>query len=224
VKTGLFITFEGPDGSGKTTQIRRLAQFLQVQGYAVELTREPGGTLISDQIRALLLAPEHTQMVAQAEVLLYAASRAQHVHEKILPLLADNKIVLCDRFIDASIAYQGYGLDIEPDLVEQISNFAAAGLEPSRTYLLDIEPRAGHARILERAQATGEQALDRIERKPQAYHEKVRAGFHEIAACSPHRIKVIDANRAADEVFAEIQADFLHLLQTVEELRLPSGS
>jgi dTMP kinase len=222
--SGLFVTFEGPDGSGKTTQIRRLAQFLQASGYAVELTREPGGTVISDHIRTLLLAPEHTQMVAQTEILLYAASRAQHVHEKILPLLADNKIVLCDRFIDASIAYQGYGLDMEPDLVEQISNFAAAGLEPKRTYLLDIEPSAGHARILARAQATGEQALDRIERKPPAYHEKVRAGFHEIADCSPQRVKVIDANRSADEIFAEIHADFMQLLQQVDAEREWNGT
>jgi dTMP kinase len=209
---GIFVTFEGPDGSGKTTQIRRLTEVLTEMGFEVELTREPGGTVISDHIRKLLLDPEHHQMAEQTEILLYAASRAQHVQEKIRPLLQAGKIVLCDRFIDASIAYQGYGLGTDPALVEQISLFASAGLEPDRTYLLDVSPEVGRSRILARAQATGIDALDRIERKPLDYHERVRAGFHEIAACSPERIQVIDANRSADEIFADILADCLQCL------------
>ena len=111
---GLFITFEGPDGAGKTTQIKILAEQLQRLGYEVVITREPGGTVISDQIRRILLAAENKEMTDQAEVLLYAASRAQHVHEKIIPALHHNKIVLCDRYIDASLAYQSSGLHLRP--------------------------------------------------------------------------------------------------------------
>ncbi len=210
---GIFITFEGPDGSGKTTQIRRLSALLEQHGYNVVLTREPGGTRISDQIRAILLAPENEHLAHRAEILLYAASRAQHVHEKIAPMLAAGRVVLCDRYIDASIAYQGYGLGFDPALVEQISLFASAGLEPVRTYMLDIEPQIGRQRMIARAQANGEQSLDRIEQKPLAYHQKVREGFHEIAQCSAQRVKVIDANRSADEIFAEISADCLLLLE-----------
>ncbi len=211
--SGLFITFEGPDGSGKTTQIQRLANHLREQGYDVTTTREPGGTEISDSIRAILLAPENERLVHQAEILLYAASRAQHVHEKILPLIADHKIILCDRFIDASIAYQGYGLGFEPELVEQISLFASAGLQPHRTYLLDVDPQVGRARMLARAQSSGQSVLDRIESKPLEYHEKVRAGFHEIAHYSPQRVALIDANRSADDIFADILQDCIQLLE-----------
>ncbi len=211
--SGLFITFEGPDGSGKTTQIQRLAQVLCDEGYDVTLTREPGGTEISDRIRTILLDPANHALDARAEVLLYAASRAQHVHEKILPLLADNKIILCDRFIDASIAYQGYGLGFEPDLVEQISLFASAGLEPHRTYLLDVDPQIGRERMLARARANGQVVLDRIESKPLSYHQKVRAGFYEISHCSPHRVVLIDANRTADDIFADITQDCMALLE-----------
>lgn len=209
---GTFITFEGPDGSGKTTQIKRLEASLQARGFKVVLTREPGGTVISDLVRALLLDPNHQQMDSRAEILLYAAARAQHVHERIKPLLAGGAVVLCDRFIDASIAYQGYGLGFDPALVEQISLFATAGLEPERTYLLDIEPEIGRARILQRAAANDGAGLDRIEQKPAAYHEKVRAGFHEIAGFSPERIRLMDANRDPDSIFLEIESDCLALL------------
>jgi dTMP kinase len=218
IVSGIFITFEGPDGSGKTTQIRRLAQYLLEQGYAVEVTREPGGTDISDQIRAMLLSPDNQHLAHQTEILLYAASRAQHVHERILPWLAEGKIVLCDRFIDASIAYQGFGLGYDPALVEQISLFATAGLEPRRTYMLDVEPTVGRARILARAEllhqgVRGEVLLDRIEQKPLAYHAQVRTGFHELAEASPERIRLIDANRSADEIFNEILNDCLQILK-----------
>ena len=210
---GIFITFEGPDGSGKTTQIQRLARWLNERGLEVVLTREPGGTIISDQIREILLNPDHQHLAHQAEILLYAAARAQHVHEKIMPSLAENKIILCDRFIDASIAYQGYGLGVDPALVEQISLFAAAGLEPKRTYMLDIEPQIGRNRMLARALERGEQSLDRIEMKSLDYHDRVRAGFREIADSSPQRVKWIDANRVPDEIFAEISNDCKQLLQ-----------
>ena len=133
----LFITFEGPDGGGKTTQISRLASYIKDLGYEVVLTREPGGTFISEKIRSLLLDPTNQELNRETEVLLYAASRAQHVREVIIPALNQGKVVLCDRFVDASIAYQGYGLGITLESITAINHFATGGLKPTRTYLLE---------------------------------------------------------------------------------------
>ena len=146
--SGYFITFEGPDGAGKTTQVKRLASELENRGYRVIVTREPGGTEISDHIRAILLHPEHRSMADQTEVLLYAASRAQHVHQTIKPALERGDIVICDRFIDASIAYQAYGLGIDEQVVRSINAFASSGLQPNRTYMLDLSAEVGRERIL----------------------------------------------------------------------------
>ncbi|MGG1514662.1 dTMP kinase [Paenibacillus oryzisoli] len=210
---GIFITFEGPDGAGKTTQLKRLAEELKEQGYDILVTREPGGTVISDKIRSIILDPAHREMVDQAEVLLYAASRAQHVHELIIPALQAGKIVLCDRFIDASVAYQAHGLGIAAEQVKAISAFASSGLQATRTYLLDVPVEVSLSRLQQRASAAAGQGLDRIEQKHAAYHSRVREGFHAIAADNPARVCVIDAHRSEDAIAADIRQDCEQLLK-----------
>lgn len=212
---GIFITFEGPDGAGKTTQINRLAQTLISRGYEVIMTREPGGTVISDKIRALLLSPDHGEMVDQAEVLLYAASRAQHVHEVIIPALKEGRIVLCDRFIDASIAYQAYGLGIDQNIVEMINHYASSGIAPLRTYMLDISAEESQRRLQHRALSAGGDAaaLDRIEQKAIAYHRRVREGFLKIARSNEQRVMLLDANRTVEEISRDIIEDCERLIQ-----------
>ncbi|CAN7149805.1 dTMP kinase [Paenibacillus sp. LjRoot56] len=211
---GIFITFEGPDGSGKTTQLKKIAQELQKLGHDVLVTREPGGTSISDKIRSIILDPVNGEMVDQAEVLLYAASRAQHVHELILPALKAGRIVLCDRFIDASVAYQSYGLGVDIEMVKNISKYASSGLQATRTYMMDVPVEVSLERLNQRAGATEfTQQLDRIEQKNVEYHSRVRAGFHQIAADHPKRVIMIDANRDAERIAADIWQDCKQLLE-----------
>jgi dTMP kinase len=210
---GIFITFEGPDGAGKTTQLQRLAKELQGVGHEIVVTREPGGTAISDKIRSIILSPENQEMVDQTEVLLYAASRAQHVHELILPALQQSKIVLCDRFIDASIAYQAYGLGVNIELVKAINGFASSGLQATRTYLLDVPVEVSKERLLLRSQDSAQAPLDRIEQKGFEYHHRVRQGFHRIAEDEPNRVVVINAHRTEDEIAVDILADCKRLLE-----------
>ncbi|HET7629513.1 MAG TPA: dTMP kinase [Bacillales bacterium] len=199
---GLFITFEGPDGSGKSTQIGLLSEHLKCRGIPHVVTREPGGTVISDKIRNILLDPDHGEMVNETEVLLYAASRAQHVHEVILPALRRNCVVLCDRFVDASLAYQGYGLGIDAGKVAAISRFATGGLVPDRSYFFDLSPEEGRRRLANR------RGMDRIEQKALKYHERVREGFHQLYQNDPERIVLINGEAARERIFAEVRNDF----------------
>lgn len=208
---GLFITFEGPDGAGKTTQIEKLAAYLEETNRPFILTREPGGTRISDAIRSLILHPEYTEMMNETEVLLYAASRAQHVKEKIVPALKEGLIVLCDRFVDASVAYQGYGLGIEIEKIVAINEFATGGLTPDRSYFIDISPEHARERLVQRS---GHGALDRIEQKDLQYHEKVRHGFLQLYERNQHRICLIDGHQSVDDIFAAIKKDFETIFHT----------
>lgn len=210
---GIFITFEGPDGAGKTTQIKNLAKSLKQDGYKVILTREPGGTAISDLIRSILLSSEHKEMVDQAEVLLYAASRAQHVHEVILPALKNNKVILCDRFIDASIAYQAYGLGMEESVVRSINAFASSEIQPTRTYMLDIPVEESRRRLHSRAIQSETFELDRIEQKEWAYHNRVREGFLTISRQNQSRILLLDACRESNDLSREILQDCRRIVQ-----------
>lgn len=215
---GLFITFEGPDGSGKTTQIRKLADELERRKLPYLLTREPGGTEISDKIRAIILNPENLRLEDTTEILLYAASRSQHVKEKIMPALQERKIVLCDRFVDASIAYQGYGLEQPIDTIKIINRFATGGLSPDRTYMIDVSPEAGRRRMRARSgpeagvtRAAGD--LDRIERRALAYHARVREGFFALYRENKQRILLINGENRPEVVFDTIMHDFERTLK-----------
>lgn len=212
---GIFITFEGPDGSGKTTQLKKLGEELKKLGHDVLVTREPGGTAISDKIRSIILDPVNEEMVDQAEVLLYAASRAQHVHQLILPALEAGRIVLCDRFIDASVAYQGYGLGLDVEQVKAISRYASSGLQATRTFILDVPVEVSMTRLHQRASGatTAAEQLDRIEQKHVDYHSRVREGFHQIASDHPERVRVINANRSVEEIAEDIWSQCNRLLE-----------
>lgn len=186
-----FITFEGPEGSGKTTQMQLLADYSRQQGHDVLCTREPGGTRIGDRVREILLDPEHTEMARPTEFLLFSAARAQHVEQVIRPHLARGGVVLCDRYADSSLAYQGYGNRLDLDTLRLITRFATGELIPDLTIYLDIDVIEG----LERKVGGDGDAWNRIEEKGIAYHRRVRAGYLEMIAREPERWVRLDAGR-----------------------------
>ncbi len=185
MKKGIFITFEGPEGSGKSTQSRGLCNFLRKKGYPVLYLREPGGTRISEAIRKILLTPRYKEMSASTEALLYLAARAQMVREKILPALKAEKIVILDRFQDSTLVYQGYGEGVKLSILEELGEFVTQGLTPDLTFLLDIGSKDG----LRRSRSN-----DRIERKPLAFHKRVRKGYLKLAQKNPQRIFLIQTD------------------------------
>jgi dTMP kinase len=201
VKKGLLITFEGPDGSGKTTQVQRLAQHVRTLGYPIVQTREPGGTAISEKIREVILDVSTPEMDDVTEALLYAAARAQHVSQVIRPALLRGDIVVCDRFVDSSIAYQGFGRGLGAG-VASINAFAVQGVKPDLTFFLDIEPAAG----LKRISRSG--GLDRLEKETLAFHKRVYEGYQELIAQNKERYRIVDAGLDADAVAEEIQSLF----------------
>ena len=194
-----FITFEGPEGSGKSTQIALLAAHLRKEGYKVVLTREPGGSLIADKIRQILLDKNNKEICANAELLLYLASRAQHLYETVEPALKKGYIVLCDRFSDSTLAYQGYARGFDRKTIRDLNKFAVSGRKPDLTILFDIDIKKG----LKRAHKA-KNSKDRLELEPSAFHYKVRKGFLAIAAKEPRRVKVVRVNSGVKEVFAEV--------------------
>ena len=194
---GLFISFEGGDGSGKSTQFRLFAEYLRNRGFDVVTTREPGGTRISEKIRAILLDPECTEMGSLTEALLFAASRAQHVDELIRPSVEAGKMVLCDRFVDSSIVYQGFGRGLG-EQVASINSYAVRGLYPDVTFLLDISPELGRRRNGK----TGKN--DRLENQSMEYHSMVAEGYRKLAAAEPERFIVIDASADIEKVSSDI--------------------
>lgn len=206
---GKFITFEGPDGAGKTTQVRRLAAYLQTLGYRVLTTREPGGTEVAEKIRGILLDPLNHKITHRTEALLYAASRAQHVEELIVPALTGGEIVVCDRYTDSTIAYQGYGRRQDLDFLIRVNEMATQGLSPDLTILLDLPPEIGMDRIRDLRHGAG----DRLEQQSLTFHCQVRQGFLTLAEQHPRRIKVVSAEQEADEVFAQIKKFVDELLQ-----------
>jgi dTMP kinase len=213
MQRGKFITFEGIDGCGKTTQLRLLERYLAEQAIPFISTREPGGTPLGTRIRAVLLEVSEEPVEPLAELLLYAADRAQHVRQLILPTLARGKVVLCDRYSDATIAYQGYGRGFDLPLVEQLMNWATDGLKPDLTLLFDLDVRVGLNRVHRRSHAnTSAQTLeqpDRLDLEPAEFHERVRQGYLAIAARAPERFRLISAagsiETVAENVFKEVE-------------------
>ena len=198
MRKGLFITFEGGDGSGKSTQIEILAGALEGTGFDVIVTREPGGTRISEAIRDLLLDPENSEISPLTEALLYASARAQIVDQLIRPALDEGKVVICDRFIDSSIAYQGYGRGLG-DQVESINAPATADCMPDITFFMKIDPEDAKKRIGDR----GEEK-DRIEKESDDFHRKVAEGYEELEKRFPDRIVPIDASARPEEISVKI--------------------
>lgn len=209
MEKGLFISIEGPDGSGKSTQIRRINSFFEERGYTAVNTREPGGTAIGEKIRSIILDKENSEMCAMTEAFLYAASRAQHVAQVIRPALSQGKIVICDRFIDSSIAYQGYGRKLG-DCVRIINEYAVSGCMPDITFLMKLDPGVGKKRIRE-------EEADRLEREALQFHRDVYNGYLEIEKKYNDRIVGIDASRSVDEIAGDIAG---HLQRLLDE-RIP---
>jgi dTMP kinase len=202
---GTFITFEGIEGSGKSTQIALLANYLTAKGVRHVLTREPGGTPIGDQVRKILLDPSNRSLDPAAELLLYAASRAQHLREIIIPALANGTTVLCDRFSDATLAYQGYGRGLDIGMIRSLDLIVTAGMCPDLTLLFDIEAASGIARARGRNNSRGLEAEARFENEELAFHERVRQGYLTLVMQEPDRIRVVDASPPAEAVQAKVR-------------------
>lgn len=202
-KKGYFITVEGSDGVGKTTQITNIEKYFSEIGYDVVITREPGGTNIGEKLREILLDVSNKEMDPLTEMLIYAASRAQHVKEVILPALNEGRIVISDRYIDSSLAYQGYGRNLG-NCVYEVNKYATYGIMPDKTFWLDLLPSIGRERIKD-------EAMDRIELEKMEFHNNVRKGYEAIAKSEPMRVHRIDASLTENEVWNEIRA----ILETI---------
>ena len=196
----MFITFEGSEGSGKSTQIDLLAEYLELKGHKVIVTREPGGTPIGEQIRSCLHDVNNKDMSAVTEILLYSASRAQLVEEIILPALKDEAIVLSDRYSDSTIAYQGYGRGLDLDALRKITKFATRDLKPDISLLLEIDVAKG----LERREIGG-QEINRMDLQTFGFYERVRKGYEALVAADPDRWIVVDANKSESDLQVEIR-------------------
>lgn len=192
-KKGFFITLEGPEGSGKSTQIKNMTALLEGMGFNPVVLREPGGTEVGEAIRAILLHLKVKKMAPEAELMLYLAARAQIVREKILPALELGQVVMCDRFEDSTLAYQGFGRGLPVDQILEASRLARGELKPDLTFLLDLDPELGFKRI--------KRGKDRMEKEPLAFHKKVRQGFLKLAKREPKRFCVIDARQSAEKIF-----------------------
>lgn len=201
---GYFITFEGIEGSGKSTVARIVFERIEKVGLPVLLTREPGGTDTSEAIRKILLDPAREEISPRAELLMYESSRAQLVAEVIEPALAEGRIVICDRFMDASTAYQGWARRLGEELVEELNFFAVGGTVPDLTLLFDLTVEEGFRRGPEKRESTGKREKDRLEREDRDFHERVREGYLRIASREQERIVVIDASKSLEEVTEDV--------------------
>ena len=190
----MFITLEGPEGSGKTSQMPRLAKYLRSKGYEVITTREPGGTPISDQVRDILISMKNTGMQPRTEILLFLAARAQLVEELIKPALQSGKIVLCDRYGDSTLAYQGYGHKLDLDTLKRMLAFATDGLKPDLTIYLDLDVETGLQRKIKKDE------WNRLDAYEVAFHQRVRNGYHQLLAEEPQRWVLIDASQSLADV------------------------
>lgn len=196
---GIFITVEGPEGAGKTTIITKIVEQLKQENYPVLFTREPGGIKIAEQIRSIILDPNNTEMDGRTEALLYAAARRQHLVEKVLPALKEGYIVLCDRFLDSSLAYQGYARGLGMDEVLSINEFAIDNLMPSKTLYFDIEPEEGFKRINQNK----DREINRLDLEKIDFHYKVREGYYLLLEKYKERMIKIDASQSIEDVYTE---------------------
>lgn len=201
----MFITLEGIEGSGKTTQIKNIVEFFENKGYDCVVTREPGGTKIGKKIRSILLDPENRDIAPACELLLYCSDRVQHIKELINPALSEGKTVICDRFFDATLVYQGYARGLDLDLITGLHEMMVDGLKPDITILLDLLPKIGLSRAWEQidngSRSTGE---TRFEKETLSFHEKIRAGYLELARLEPKRFRIIDASKNKEQVKQQI--------------------
>ncbi|GAA0467383.1 dTMP kinase [Alkalibacillus silvisoli] len=200
--SGLFITFEGVEGAGKTTVIQHISEQFMNEGYEVIATREPGGIEIAEKIREVILNKEHTAMDSRTEALLYAAARRQHLVERVIPALNQGKIVLCDRFIDSSLAYQGYARGLGIDEVYQVNEFAIENCMPDLTILFELDPKVG----LERISDNDSREKNRLDLEKLDFHEKVEMAYNILKEQFPNRIKSIDAEQSLDRVQSECES------------------
>lgn len=210
MKQGVFITFEGNDGAGKTTICLKVKEALEQLGYAVIYTREPGGSQIAESIRDILLDPKNTMMDPRTEALLYAASRRQHLKETVLPALKEHKIVLCDRFIDSSLAYQGYARELGMKEVYDINAFAIDGCMPQKTFFFQVSVQTGQKRMDLRGDK------NRLDLEQSTFHQNVRKGYEALINMYPDRIQVIDAEPDVDTVFKNTLENVLKVIRTYE--------
>ncbi|WP_342563690.1 dTMP kinase [Paenibacillus sp. FSL R7-0345] len=199
-REGFFITLEGGDGAGKTTVLGRVAAYLQNHSMPYIITREPGGIEIAEKIRSIILDPAHTAMDSRTEALLYAAARSQHLAEVVEPALQQGLTVLCDRFVDSSLVYQGYARGLGIGNVQSINDFATGGLKPDLTFYLDVDPEVGLARIA----ANQDREVNRLDLENLAFHQKVREGYQQVVQSDPERVVVLDANRPVHLVEQDI--------------------
>ena len=199
---GFFITFEGGEGSGKTTQSHLLCELLKQRGYEVTHTREPGGTKVSEAVRRIILDPD-SRISAMAELFLYETARTQHITDVILPALRSGKIVVCDRFTDATIAYQGYGRGLDISMIKELNKIASCGLKPGLTVYLDITPEKGllKARNIKK---DFKKACDRLEGESMAFHKRVRKGYLALAKQEPSRIKIVRTRDTIEQTHKEV--------------------
>ena len=203
---GFFLTFEGVEGGGKTTQARLLAEALRKRGHTVLVTREPGGTEVGKVLRRLVLEPAGAPLAAEAELLLLLADRAQHVRDVILPGLRDNAVVISDRFLDSTLAYQGYGRGIPLELLHRLNSFVSQACLPDFTVLLDVSVEVGLRRA---SQSRGASEVDRFEAQTHDFHQRVRQGFLAVAREHPGRVCVIDAAQPVDRIHQQIVSTVL---------------
>ncbi len=202
----MFITLEGIEGSGKTTQINNISRFLENKGHNCVITREPGGTKIGRKIRSILLDPENKGMEPMAELLLYFSDRVQHVKKLIQPALSEGKTIICDRYFDATLVYQGYARGLDIKLITRLHELILEGLKPDITLLLDLSPETGLARAWEQI-GNGSRSGDetRFEKEALSFHKKIRAGYLELARLEPQRFRVIDASQGKNKVQMDIE-------------------
>lgn len=196
LKRGLFISLEGPEGSGKSTQAKLLHQYLRKNGFNVNFIHEPGTTAVGKKIRSILLDPENKELKPLTEMLLYMTSRAQLIDEKIKPALDEKRIIICDRFLDSTLVYQGYGLGMDLKFIKNLGDIVCQGIEPSLTIMLDIQPAIGLRR--------SKKIKDRIERRSLGYHNKVRRGYLRIAKANRERVRLIPAESSVSHIHSQI--------------------